>query len=279
MVSLAKLQKEFIAAIQRKSHEDKTFFSHIRPQQLSAANHLAIYRNSVIGTLQKTLQEIYPVCYKLVGHNFFIFLATEFINIHSSQSPNLAHYGETLATFIEQFTPANSLPYLADVARLEWAYHVAFSAEQPLPVDWQKLSELPKNQEEQIIFTLPPQSTLLQSSYPLDIIWSENQENGDFNNTIHLTPNQHYYFFIWQKNLMIHIDCLTNEQYQALYWVNHGLSLGKICARIESDPTSKMNIIDLIPELIQRQWITGFRLEEGIENETHNTNSETMAMV
>jgi hypothetical protein len=42
------------------------------------------------------------------------------VRIEPPLSPILLKYGGRFPTFIETFRPTSSLPYLADVARLEW---------------------------------------------------------------------------------------------------------------------------------------------------------------
>jgi len=46
----------------------------------------------------------------------------------SARAAALAEYGDGFADFLAGFAPAQSLPYLADVARLEWAINAAYHA-------------------------------------------------------------------------------------------------------------------------------------------------------
>ena len=90
---------------------------------------LAVYRNNVVSSLIDALATTFPVVQELVGVAFFRAMAAEFVRHAPPRQRVLAHYGQALPEFIEQFEPARSLPYLADMARLEmarvWAYHAA----------------------------------------------------------------------------------------------------------------------------------------------------------
>src|SRR4051794_29552445 len=87
----------------------------------------AVYRNNVVAGLGKALELRFPVAVQLVGEEFFRGMARAFIAASRPQSAVIAEYGDTLPDFIQNFEAAASVPYLADVARIEmfWtrAYH------------------------------------------------------------------------------------------------------------------------------------------------------------
>lgn len=88
----------------------------------------AVYRNNVIFSLIDALADSFPVVQMLVGETFFRAMAREFAYQYPPRSPVLAQYGADFPGFIGDFQPAASLPYLADVARLEYAYIQAYHA-------------------------------------------------------------------------------------------------------------------------------------------------------
>ena len=88
-----------------------------------------IYRNNVAASLVSAVTATFPVCVELVGEEFFSLMALEFIRAHPPTSRILAYYGGAFADYVRHFPPAASLPYLADIANLEYrrvlAYHAA----------------------------------------------------------------------------------------------------------------------------------------------------------
>ena len=90
---------------------------------------LAVYRNNVVSSLIDALANTFPVVQELVGVEFFRAMADVFVRQAPPRSRILARYGEALPDFIEAFEAARSVPYLADMARLEQArvraYHAA----------------------------------------------------------------------------------------------------------------------------------------------------------
>jgi len=92
------------------------------------ARGIAIYRNARLAILRNTLAGAYPVCRALVGEDCFDALVRDTLAVQASTSPNLHRYGNALPGSIAQSPLAHSVPYLADVARLEWCVHWAHYA-------------------------------------------------------------------------------------------------------------------------------------------------------
>lgn len=99
------------------------------------AKHLAVQRNNVMISLVDALAHTFPVTLQLVGEEFFRAMAQVFVLAHPPRTRVLAHHGQALPSFIAQFPPAAGLPYLADVAQLEWqrlqALHAADASASP----------------------------------------------------------------------------------------------------------------------------------------------------
>ncbi|WNQ37918.1 HvfC/BufC N-terminal domain-containing protein [Bordetella pertussis] len=84
------------------------------------AQRYAIYRNNVVASLIQALADTFPVCRELVGADFFHGHAHAYVARRLPRSPVLARYGGAFAAFVAAHAPAASVPYLADMARLEY---------------------------------------------------------------------------------------------------------------------------------------------------------------
>ncbi|MCO5415185.1 DNA-binding domain-containing protein [Ralstonia mojiangensis] len=98
------------------------------PASHEDARGIAIYRNARRAILRTALAGAYPVCRALVGEDCFDALVRDTLAVQASTSPNLHRYGNALPDVIAQSPLAHSVPYLADVARLEWCVHWAHYA-------------------------------------------------------------------------------------------------------------------------------------------------------
>lgn len=94
----------------------------------SAAERLRIYRANSRVALREALAKSFPTVKEVVGEAFFNAMADAYAVAQPPQDPALTHYGEGFADFVAAFPPAQTLAYLADVARLDWAWLRAFFA-------------------------------------------------------------------------------------------------------------------------------------------------------
>lgn len=133
-----------------------------------------VYRNNVKASLAAALAARFPVVARLVGDEFFTAMALVFIERHPPRSPVLAEYGAAFATFLERFDPAASLPYLPDIARLEWARHVAFHSADTDPADLAQLAELPPEALGSVRIGLHPAMAVIASPWPIVSVWTTN---------------------------------------------------------------------------------------------------------
>src|SRR3990167_8260186 len=76
----------------------------------------------------------FPVIRRLVGEAFFTPLARLYAETDRPRTPVLAEWGAGFAGFLEGFPPLAAYPYLADVARIEFARGRAFHAADAPPV-------------------------------------------------------------------------------------------------------------------------------------------------
>jgi hypothetical protein len=135
------------------------------------ADRLDIYRNTFVTAVTKALRLTYPAIHRLVGAEFFEGAAAIFIAQHPPQAAWLDEYGAEFADFVRDFKPAASLPYLADVARLEWAVSRALHVADEPPLDLQRLQTLSPEDQVGVAFVPHPSISLLRAEYPADAIW------------------------------------------------------------------------------------------------------------
>jgi len=135
----------------------------------------AVYRNNVAVSLTEALARRFPVIRRLVGEAFFAPLARLHAETDGPRSPVLAEWGEGFAAFLAAFPPLAAYPYLADVARIEWARGLAFHAADAPPVDPAKLSTA---DPERLRMVLHPSVQLLRLAHPAVSIWARNQPGG-----------------------------------------------------------------------------------------------------
>jgi hypothetical protein len=138
---------------------------------LTPVDRVSIYRNTSRIALTNALRLNYPAVQRLVGEDFFAAAADMFIAKEPPRTAWLDAYGIGFPEFLEGFSPAASLRYLPDVARLERAVSRALHAVDSKTVTPAELARIPQSSAGSICFTPHPSVSLLSSDYPVDTIW------------------------------------------------------------------------------------------------------------
>lgn len=158
---LQNMQDEFAKAI---LSEDKLSF-------ISPDANLEIYKYNFLSNLTQTLRDTYPLICKIVGDEYFCFIAAEYIQHYPSRSGNLAEYGQYFADFINHYPALNDYVYLSEVARFEWICHNVSIASNAPVIDISLALFIKPDQYPHLYFTLHPASEIVAFRYPiLDII-------------------------------------------------------------------------------------------------------------
>jgi hypothetical protein len=171
--ALLELQADFAAAI--LDRDAGAVASLIARDGLSPAARIQVYGHHVFSSLTEALESTYPVVCRLVDRRFFGFAADRYVRSHPPAGPCLFEYGATFPQFLAAFPPCAGHPYLADVARLEWAMNLSLHAEDAAPIAAGELARVPPRDVGRLTFRLDPSASWLASPWPIDRIWGANQ--------------------------------------------------------------------------------------------------------
>jgi hypothetical protein len=149
--------------------------------RLERERRFAVHRNNVVVSLIDALAETFPVSQALVGEAFFRAMARERVLTDPPRSPVLTDYAEGFPDFVAGFAPAASVPYLADVARIEALRVRAYHAADAQPVAESVYRELLAAPETLAAarLTLHPAGRWLRSGHAAYSIWQAHQGRED----------------------------------------------------------------------------------------------------
>ncbi|TDJ47815.1 MAG: DUF2063 domain-containing protein [Gammaproteobacteria bacterium] len=228
---------------------------HIEPSEgMSSEEHVLVYRRAILGTLVRALGNIFPVGKQLLGEQFFDGMARRYVQETPSRSSDLANYGASFSEFIARFGPAAELPYLPDVARLEWYWHRAFHAADEVAMDPGSLSAVSAGDTGRIIFHLPVSASLISSDFPIHRIWAVNQQEWAGDTAIDLDEGG-MYGMVWRRQYDMRIDTFDEPVWTFLNAVAARTCFGKM-----SESGIAGDLDTLLPRCVQRGWIAGFDL-------------------
>lgn len=138
-----------------------------------------VYRNNVVVSLIEALKATFPVVCRLVGDEFFSATAREFVHSSLPRSPILSQYGSDFPDFLARFEPVSDLPYLPDVARLEWLQLRAYHAPDAQSLTASDFAHLDPNSITDLVVDLLPSARLFTSPFACVSIWRTNTHDED----------------------------------------------------------------------------------------------------
>ena len=174
--ALRDLQAEMAAYL--VSGADIDILGSIVSDTIPAAARLRIHRHQLYESLATALAGTFSTVHQLVGDAFFRAMARAFIVQALPGQPVLSEYGEGFPALVDAYEPARGLPYLTDVARLDWALNLAFHSPMGERLTATGLSIVPGEQLSSMKVSLAPGTCVIHSTYPLDRIWSTSQPDA-----------------------------------------------------------------------------------------------------
>lgn len=173
MLGLRDMQAAFAGIV--KGEAQPRLEAAVVGDSIPAAARLRVHRHHIEQSLVAALAATFSTVQAIVGEDFFRAMVRRYVACDLPCQPVLAEYGAGFPAFIADYEPATSLPYLADVARLDWALNLAFQSWAMNHLTAADLSSLPPERVAELPLALAPGAAVLRSSYPIDRIWRVSQ--------------------------------------------------------------------------------------------------------
>lgn len=254
---LANIERNFVASLLLQEENDAGFLSELLPlNSITEEMQLSIYRSNVNGAHQKVLAQIYPACFNILGKDYFNQLCRLYRFEYPSINADLNRYGKFFSLFvgekIQQHQELNGLEYLAELADLEWYWHMSYFAKDDEVFSFENLSLIDVKLQDQIFFKVSGSFSLHSSKYPLLEIWEANRAVVE-NDQEFTMPDLEGYFCIFRKNFSSTISILNYEQHTLLKLILDGVTLAKL-VEVDGDFENKLMCY------IENNWVTEFSI-------------------
>jgi hypothetical protein len=255
---LRELQRDFAAALLREDVE--RVVGAIAGDGVAPAARVGVYRHHVFASLTATLSATYPVVCRLVGSGFFAFATDAYIRREPPAGPCLVEYGGTFADFLGTFAPCAGHPYLADVARLEWAMKIALHAEDATPIAAARLASVPSEAVARLTFQLDPSAVWLRSPWPVDRIWRANQPGEDDETLVDIAAGGVQLELRRQADDVVTMSRLEPAQFAFRSALAAGMSLAAAADRALAENPS-FDLTEALRALLGDALLVGFTFE------------------
>ncbi|CUH67676.1 hypothetical protein TG4357_03145 [Thalassovita gelatinovora] len=134
-----------------------------------AGKRFSVYRNNVAVSLKEALETGFPATARLLGTRNFETVAQGYLRAQPPKSPVMMLYGDSFADYIAAISSLESLGYLPDVARLEYAMRQSYHAADVTTIDPAQLAETAPDALNRARLMFAPAVRLIRSDWP---IWS-----------------------------------------------------------------------------------------------------------
>ena len=134
------------------------------PQSLRG---LSAYRANGHAMAERALLAAYPVVAAVLGAESFAMLARALWHRRPPERGDLARWGSELPAFVQDDPQLTELPWLADVARVEWARHRAACEDDRWPDPTSFALLLQAQESDGLRLVLAPGLTTVQSQWPI----------------------------------------------------------------------------------------------------------------
>jgi hypothetical protein len=174
MNALADSQARLVAALFAWPSNDAT--ARLLPLlQGAPACGLRAYQGNGHAAAQRALSAAYPVTAQLMGDESFSDLSLALWHSHPPVCGDLGRWGDVLPAFLEASRQLQDEPYLADVARVEWALHRCLAARN-VDLENGSLAMLTTEDPDLLTLVMAPGMATLDSRWPVASIMSAHRD-------------------------------------------------------------------------------------------------------
>ena len=223
------------------------------------ARRLAIYRANVESAATKALVAAYPVIRRVIGEERFDDLARAYQRNSPSRSGDLHELGSDFAGLLADHQDTRSLPYLPDLARLEWAAHWAYGAADAPAFDSRALAQLPVHRQSMIRFAWSPGTALIVSPFPIVRIWHIHQ--ADFDGEFSVDWSRGEIALVAREGLRVNVHAMSAGDAAFIAASLSGAALGVAAERALVDEPA-FDLAGLLRRLMATNVICGFSADK-----------------
>ena len=192
---------------------------------------LAIYHNAYIARLQEVLRHDFSAILYWLGDDEFAALTHAYVRRYPSAHYSLRWFGERLPAFIHEHLVAEQSAPLAELAKLEWAFTLAFDAPQGQPLSLNDMALLPPEDWPGLQVALTPSVQQRLCHFNSVGIWRASKDGADFPGSYTLDLAQ--ICLVWRLHHVCHYRSLEPAEALALAgMVTTGWTFAELCEQL-----------------------------------------------
>ncbi len=229
-ISLVEVQRLMKSAIQPNGGEEAAtrLGPFLNPQRgVPGKDRISTYSSGYLARIAEALEEIYEAVKFVLGKEAFMEMAEDYASHHPSRDYNLSFAGRHLPEYLLHSRFVEKLPFLPDLAELEWRVSQSFHAFEAPPFDSSSLAGSSAEEWESLRFSFQPSVSVLSSPWPVLEIWNARKHPVKELNVDLINRPQDV--LVFRKGAEVQCELLTAQQTRLLQGLLAGRALGEIC--------------------------------------------------
>ena len=218
---------------------------------LNAADGLWVYHNAYRARLLAVLREDFPALQQWLGPESFEQLALAYISAWPPRHFSIRWLGENLPEFIGSYVAEPQLSPMRELAKLEWAFTLAFDACNADVLSADCMSSLTAEEWVSLRAALVPSVNWLHLQYNTLEIWKAAKAESPLPPSTRMPVDQSC--LVWRHDLVCRYRSLEPDEAKALGLFAGGESFAELC---ESLLTSHGEQAPLQAAIWLKQWVS-----------------------
>jgi hypothetical protein len=223
-------------------------------EDFPAARRLGIYAEAYFSRIVESMEADYPRLRSVLGEVQFQKLMAEYLKAFPSKTHNIGEVGRHLPKFVADYPVSDELPFLSELANLEWQSIESFYAPAEDLFDSSMLGGLDDSDWAELQVKISSSVRLLRSKWPLEKFWpnegleSENWESGSVSDS----------FLLWRRAGEVRFAKLAAWEGAALEGLGAGDRLTETMGRVsEQYEVAPAQVSDAFGRWLQDGLIAG----------------------
>jgi hypothetical protein len=201
-------------------------------ERASAGERLHVYAHMYRARLVEALEAVYPRLARHLGQEAFEEVVLGYVSDHPSRNPSLRFLGAQLPEWLEQRRP--DAPWLADLARLEWARTDVFDAADEELLTLDALRGLPPDGFATLPVSFIGAHRLVTVDHATAALWDAAGTDEPIDPARESDDPQGEAILVWRQDASVYHRVLGANEAAALERVVTGTTFGAICEALAS---------------------------------------------
>ena len=206
---------------------------------------LDVYAEGYLVRVADSLVESFPALANILGASEMAMLTERYIAQLKDPSRNLNYIGRDLPNYLPRDSHSKSLPFLPDLARLEWAIAACFHEDHSECLDLERCSHWDALRWGRARMTFQPGTCVIRSQWPLLALReTRHQERNSIDLDLDLGGDE-CVVMISRLQFEVMVEAVDQQEAQAFERLNAGETLGAVMAAFAKSGRSAETVTEL----------------------------------